>query len=178
MSLLRDTTPFVWKRECFHFLRSSSSGSEVSSFPINHCESLHGDWSKAKVVSAVMSVTTRVTRRPCTCDIKIERTDILSDEIPNTLDFPGKRWHIFVNSVLWKGQISRKKWIEVRASGQINFTVVKLVLIFVLIFQRKKVSRLLRIGKVNTNFYWLYWLQVLNIVSPYFAKLDQPKITK
>ena len=45
--------------------------------------------------------------------------------------------------------------------------------IFVLIFQRKKVSRLLRIGKVNTNFYWLYWLQVLNIVSPYFAKLDQ-----
>lgn len=64
------------------------------------------------------------------------------------------------------------------ASGQINFTVVKLVLIFVLIFQRKKVSRLLRIGKVNTNFYWLYWLQVLNIVSPYFAKLDQPKITK
>ena len=27
------------------------------------------------------------------------------DEIPNTLDFPGKWWHIFVDSVLWKGQI-------------------------------------------------------------------------
>ena len=58
-----------------------------------------------------------------------------------------------------RGHICRKKWNRVRSSaGPINFLVVKVVMIFEFNFQRKKVSRLLRIGKVNTNFYWLCFI--------------------